>query len=213
MPRIRFIAAAAAAIVLALSLQPASAQSSDDANANRVAAAQPASSPMKLDNFMKTWKPVSVSRRAKKSGSKSARRSSQPAARQVAAQPGAAETASVQAAGQSAQNPEKTIETDGVAVTSFNEVNELDAAANMAAAHQVQVVAFNEINEIDLAAPPAPKAAAASPPPVRVYAETTGQAMASESQAPADESWIAKLLLAAAGTIALAGAARFFLPA
>lgn len=216
MPRIRLIAAAAAAVVLALSLQPALAQSSDDANPSRVTAAQPASAPMKLDNFMTTWKPVSVSRRAKKSRSKSARKSSQPAARQVAAKPAAADTASRQAAGAPAQNSEKTVETDGVAVTSFNDVNELDAAANTVAANQVpadqvQVVAFNEVNEIDLAAPPAPASATVAPPPPSVYAETTGQAVASEQPAPSDNSWIGKLLLAAGGTIALAGAARFFL--
>ncbi len=55
------------------------------------------------------------------------------------------------------------------AVTSFNEVNELDAAA---LTDQVQVVAFNEVNEIDLAAP--------APP---VPAETVGQSVSPEQTA------------------------------
>jgi hypothetical protein len=64
-------------------------------------------------------------------------------------------------------------------------------------ARQVQVVAFNEVNEVDLAAPapPAPD-------------ETVGQSVSAEQPA-ADTSWMGKLLLAVAGTIALAGATRF----
>jgi hypothetical protein len=70
-------------------------------------------------------------------------------------------------------------------------VNELDQSAP-----RIQVVAFNDVNEIDLAAPPAPPAA-----------ETVSQAVSNNPE-PADKSWIGKLLLAVAGTIALAGGAR-----
>ncbi|MFL5094058.1 MAG: hypothetical protein ACJ8ES_02015, partial [Xanthobacteraceae bacterium] len=89
---------------------------------------------------------------------------------------------------------EPATQTDGVAVASFSEANDLDAAAD-----RVQIVAFNEINDIDLTAPP---------PPAPV--ETAGQS-ASPEQAPASYSWIGKLLLAAAGTLALAGASRLLL--
>jgi hypothetical protein len=91
--------------------------------------------------------------------------------------------------------PEDKAYTDGVAVTSQNEVNELDALAD-----SVQVVAFNEVNEIDLAAPAAP-----------LIKETVGQATVAPAPAPADNSWVGKLLLAVGGTIALAGAARFLI--
>jgi hypothetical protein len=86
----------------------------------------------------------------------------------------------------------KTTETDGVGVASFNQPNELDAAAD-----RIEVVAFDEVNEIDLVAP--------APP---VPAETVGQSVTSEPE-PADRSWIAKLLAAVAGSIAIAGATRF----
>jgi hypothetical protein len=101
-----------------------------------------------------------------------------------------------------AASPGKPTETDGVAITSFNEVNELDAAADQVQqAPEVQVLAFNEINEIDQMTTPAP-------PPVP--ARTIWQAVSSDDQTPMDKSWIGKLLLAVAGTIALAGATRFF---
>jgi len=202
---IRLIAAAATATALALAVSPASARSCEDSDtACSSGAAQAA--PMKLDQFMNTWKPVAVSKHTGKS--KSARRraareavaesKSKPAAKaeqtEAKAEPAAVETAPPAAATPSAVaiGPEPAAETDGVAVTSFNQQNELDAKAD-----QVQVMAFNEINELDLAAP-------APPPP----AETTGQSVAAEPVG-SDTSWIGKLLLAAAGTIALAGAARF----
>jgi hypothetical protein len=199
MPNTRTLAAvAAAAVTLTMTLSPASARSCDDGNEPCVAAVSQ-TSPMKLDHFMKTWKPVaSSSKRAKKHGKakvapEPARQTSEPAAVETAA-PSELPAAPTKVAAK----PEMTIETDGVGITSFNDVNELDAAAD-----QVQVVAFNEVNEIDLAAPAAPPASSS---------ETTGQSMVSADvfpdQTPADTSWIGKLLLAFAGTIAVAGMTR-----
>ncbi len=91
-----------------------------------------------------------------------------------------------------AAQPEQPIETDALAVTSSSDANETDGSAS-----QVQVVAFNEVNEVDLAAP-APLAPA----------ETVGQSVSAQEPA-ADTSWMGKLLLAVAGTIALAGVTRF----
>lgn len=203
MPHIRIIAAAAAAVALAFVMSPAQARSCDDGNESCAEVAR-RTSPMKLDQFMKTWKPVAASKRAKKSKAAAkkapAKEIAKPATEEVA-EPAAQEAAAVSdSVSTVAASPQKTIETDGVAVTSFDEVNEIDGAAD-----QVQVVAFNEINEIDLAAPLPP---AASP-------ETTGQAAVSPEvstdQTPADTSWIGKLLLAFAGTIAVAGATRLLL--
>lgn len=200
MAQIRIIAAATVAVVFALSLQPAAARSDENAPAPNAApqiAATQTTALVQLDNFMKTWKPVTASKRVKKSKSKTA---AKPAPQQAATEPAPTEAVPVESVAKTVAPPKQEIETTGVAVTSFDEINELDAAAN-----QVQVVAFNEVNDIDLAAPPAP-----APVPV----ETTGQAaVSSQHPAPADKSWIGKLLLAAAGTIAIAGATRFLVSA
>jgi hypothetical protein len=207
MSLIRLIAAAATAMAVALALSPASARSCEDDNAACATNAQ--SSPMKLDQFMNTWKPVTISKHPGKS--RSARRraareavaesKSKAAAKheqaEAKAEPAVTEPAPPAATlSAAAIPPAQTAETDGVAVTSFNQPNELDAAADQHPP-QVQVVAFNEINELDLAAPPPP-----------LPTETVGQSVAAEPTG-ADNSWIGKLLLAAAGTIALAGATRF----
>ncbi len=199
MAQIRIIAAATVAVVFALSLQPAAARSDENAPAPNAApqiAATQTTALVQLDNFMKTWKPVTASKRVKKSKSKTA---AKPAARQAATEPAPAEVTAFQTVTNPVAAPKPAIETDGVAVTSFDEINELDAAAG-----QVQVVAFNEVNEIDLAAPPA-----------QAPVETTGQAISSQEPAGPDRSWIGKLLLAAAGTIAIAiaGATRFLVAA
>ena len=60
MPNIRLIAAAAVAAALACLPAPASARSCDDGNESCVSLQ---SAPMKLDQFMKTWKPVGTSRK------------------------------------------------------------------------------------------------------------------------------------------------------
>ena len=186
MAHVRLTAAAAAAVVLAFALSPATAAPCNDGDAGCVASAQP--NPMKLDHFMKTWKPVAKSNRAKKT--KSVKK---PAVKEIASQPAVAKPVAPPAQMQTlAAEPEQSVKTDTVGVTSSNEANEIDGAAS-----QVQVVAFNEVNEIDLAAP-------APPAP----AESVGQSVSAQQPA-ADTSWMGKLLLAVAGTIALAGATRF----
>ena len=186
MPHIRLTAAAAAAVVLAFALSPAMARPCDDGDAGCVTSAQPA--PMKLDQFMKTWKPVAKSKRAKKT--QSVRK---PAVKEIASKPTVAETAPPPVPMQPlAAQPEQPMETNALAVTSSSDVSETDGFAS-----QVQGVAFNEVNEVDLAAP--------APPALD---ETVGQSVSAEQPA-ADTSWMGKLLLAVAGTIALAGATRF----
>jgi len=200
---IRAIAAAAAAVVLALTFtpSPASARPCDD----DTAICRDPAAPMRLDQFMKTWKSAATSSHGKKY--RTLRTSRRQAAQELAAkrETPAAETKPAKSAAieppPPAEQPaikvasaEPVTETDGVAVASFSEANELDAAAD-----RVQVVAFNEINDIDLAAPP---------PPAPV--ETMGQSVSPE-QPSTGYSWIGKLLLAAAGTLALAGATRVLL--
>jgi hypothetical protein len=205
MPHIRLTAvAAAAAVVLAFALSPATARPCDDDDAT-CGESVSAQAPIKLDNFMKTWKPVAKSKSsvAKSSAAKSSAKSSKrakkskfvrkPAVKEIASEPAVAETTPPPAVMETlAANPEPPKETEAAGVTSFNEVNEIDAAAS-----QVQVVAFNEVNEIDLRTP-APRAPA----------ESVGQSVSAQQPA-ADSSWMGKLLLAVAGTIALAGATRF----
>jgi hypothetical protein len=198
MPHIRIMAAAATAVALAFALSPAVARSCDEGNEPCTASQ---TNPMKLDQFMKTWKPVAAKRANVSKGAKKQKAAARPAAKQIAT-PAVAETTPPsetppsEAESTFAATPEKTIETDGVAITSFNDLNELDATAD-----QVQVVAFNEVNEIDLAAPP----------PHAPSSETTGQSIVSPGETPADNSWIGKLLLAMAGTIAVVGTARLLI--
>jgi hypothetical protein len=218
MIRICLIAASSAtALVLAFALSPALARSCND-DATTCGSGAEQASPMKLDEFMSTWKPAGVSKhtrkksktaRVRKHGTHHAATESkskasaakaelaapkpEPAAREAA--PPAAETppavSPAEIASTQVASADETIVTGTVPVSSFSQANELDAAAD-----RIQVVPFNEINELDLAAPPRP-----------IPAETVGQSIADEQPA-ADNSWIGKLLVAAAGTIALAGAAR-----
>ncbi|HET7681562.1 MAG TPA: hypothetical protein VFK79_15665 [Xanthobacteraceae bacterium] len=196
MPHIRLTAAAAAAaVVLAFAFSPATALPCNDGDAGCGAtSAQAQAAPMELDNFMKTWKPAArSSKRAKRSKSVKRPAVQKPAVREIAAESAVAESAPPPAPVETlAASPEPSPETDAAGGTSFNEVNEIDAAGG-----KVQVVAFNEVNEIDLAAP-------APPAP----AESVGQSVSAQQPA-ADDSWMGKLLLAVAGTIALAGATRF----
>lgn len=209
----RAIAVGAAFAALAFTPFTASARSCADDRDRAGCAGSAASAPMQLDKFMQTWKPASVARSGKrtrtvrrshhrgetqkvaserKSQSRQASRETAGETKVADAQPSpvAMEIPAPAAVTPAASAPESTLETDGVAVTSYSDVNEVDQAA-----HRIQVVAFNEVNEIDLAAPPPPAA------------ETVSQAFA-QTPEPADNSWIGKLLLAAAATIALAGGAR-----
>ena len=193
MRHIHFAAALAAALaVFAFTAPSAQSRPCDNGEAGCVSAAPQQAAPMKLDQFMKTWKPVSAAKATKKS--RKAKKPRPDVEDAAADEPAVTETekaAPAATASDVAAAPQKAVETDGVAVTSFSELNELDAAAD-----QVQVVAFNEVNEIDLAAPEA-----------SFPAETTGQSVSAPAP-ESDKSWIGKLLLAVAGTIAVAGATR-----
>lgn len=84
-------------------------------------------------------------------------------------------------------------ETDAVVVTSPDELNEIDAAAD-----EVPVVNVDEVNEIDLAVNTV----------FHEEAKTSAlNAMASADQ-PANKNWAIKLLAALGGIIAVASAAR-----
>jgi hypothetical protein len=103
--------------------------------------------------------------------------------------------------------PAAAPETDGVALASADEFNELDAAAD-----QVQVVAANEVNELDLAADtPVPAQAAPTnqtPPAAENTAAMT--AMASADQPAPRSSWIAWMFVALGGMIAAGAAVLLF---
>jgi hypothetical protein len=199
---IRLVAAASATAVFAFLLAPASARSCNDGNAACPEVVEQAN-PVKLDQFMNTAKPAATTKRAgkksktvRRQGSRQAAAESKGKPRATTAEVAKTEPLAAEAAPQALEPARRLVASadknaEGVAVTSFNQANELDAAAD-----QVQIVASNEINEIDLAAPPAPASA-----------ETFGQSVAAPQPA-ADNSWIGKLLLAAAGTIAIAGATR-----
>jgi hypothetical protein len=104
--------------------------------------------------------------------------------------------------------PAAASETDGVALASADEFNELDAAAD-----QVQVVAANEVNELDLAADtPVPMAQAAPANQTPPAAENTAAmtAMASADQPAPRSSWIAWMFVALGGMIAAGAAVLLF---
>ena len=161
MRTIGIIAAAAGVIALCFAVSPATAASCAEDNGSCNSARN---APMKLDQFMDTWKPVAAAKkRAKKSKvvrtrSKKAEprivQAAPPADRMPApaaqTAPAATLAAGALAPGMLAAAPEDK-QTDGVGLTSADEVNEIDALADT-----VQVVAFNEVNELDRAAPPRP---------------------------------------------------------
>lgn len=92
----------------------------------------------------------------------------------------------------------RTIETNGVAVTSPDELNEIDALAG-----EVKVVAADELSEIDLASTPM----AAAPD----QSAQALQSLASADLPDKDIAWIGKLLLAFSGTIAAASVVRMLI--
>src|ERR1700754_3595287 len=171
MSNIRITAAAAVAVVFAFTQVPAFAASCDDGDAGcspRRVAQQEA--PMKLDNFMQAGKAASSSRTTKRAKTPRqprealAKQAPKPAAAPEETAPPPTVAAVIPAAAPAP--PERDV-TDGVAVTSFNEVNQLDAATPPSLPDGVQLVTSNDVNEVDLAAPPP------APP-----AETVAQAAA-----------------------------------
>lgn len=193
MPNIRILAAATIA-ALAFTLTPASARTCDDGACTEV---NPGA-PLHLNQFLKHERAVNPARMAQKKSTvaKPAPKSSVPV--ESPPEPAEQET-DVAADAAPVANPAKTIETGGVAVTSTEEVNEIDALAD-----KVKVVSADEVNEIDLGAD------TTSPSPAPPYEPKALEAMASADQPAAqqDLSWIGKLLIAFGGSIAVAAAAR-----
>lgn len=200
---IRIMAAAAAVFtaVLTVTLAPASARSCEERNV-ACAEANPGS-PLRLDKFMKHNRPAKAAQAAatKPVSAKSApalsARAEQPRETMAQSMDDAADSAGAAEASGPDVGPVRTIETNGVAVTAPDELNEIDAMAG-----QVKVVAADELNEIDLAASTA-----------AVPAQETNAlgSMASADDPVADTAWIGKLLAAVAGTIAVAAAARLLI--
>ena len=194
------ITAAATAILAALTftLAPASAGPCDTGEG--ACAETKAGAPLRLGQFMKHKRAAAATTthhdaQKKPIAAKSAPASDVPAT----AQPSDATVeprADVALAAEPDAGPVKTIETDGIAVTSPGELNEIDAAAGT-----VRVVAADEVNEIDLAAD--------TVPPAPLYETVGAKSMAAADLPGNDISWIGKLLLAFTGTIAAAGIVRF----
>lgn len=202
MPSFRVIAAAAAALAAAIVFMqaPASARPCDPGEA-ACAEARPGT-PLRLNQFLKqkrAAKPAVVDEARNKPPA--AKADSGPAPAQPAENVTVESKTDVAQAPASDSGPVRTVETDGVAITSADELNEIDAlAAN------VQVVAANELNEIDLAA-------GTSGLNARALASmaSADPSVASMADTPADRAWIGKLLAAFAGTIAVAAAARLLI--
>ncbi len=196
MPSFHVIAAAATALAAAFVFMqaPASARPCDPGEA-ACAEARPGT-PLRLNQFLKQ------KRAAKPAATHEAQ--SKPAAAKAYAQSVPTPSESKTDVAQTPvldSGPVRTVETDGVAITSADELNEIDAlAAN------VQVVAANELNEIDLAA---------GTPGLNAQAlasmAAADHSVASTADTPADRAWIGKLLAAIAGTIAVAAAARLLI--
>ncbi len=203
MPVIRIIAALAAiAATFSLTLPSASAAARPcDPGEAACAEARPGA-PLRLNQFLKqkrAAKPAVVDEARNRPPA--AKADSEPAPAQPAENVTVESKTDVAQAPASDSGPVRTVETDGVAITSADELNEIDALAT-----NVQVVAANELNEIDLASgtPGLNARALAS-------MASADPSVASTSDTPADRAWVGKLLAAFAGTIAVAAAARLLI--
>ncbi len=201
MPNIRFMVATATIIAaLTFPVAPASARFCDGESA--CVETKPGA-PLYLHQFLKkspTAKPVQGV--AKKSTVAKAPIESPP----PAGQPSAAameSRAEVTAAAEPDGGPVRTIETDGIAIRSADELNEIDSLAD-----KVRVVAANELNEIDVAAP---TAIAALNQNAQALQSMVSADQPSADLPPKNIAWIGKLLLALSGTIAIAGVARLLI--
>jgi hypothetical protein len=203
MSNISSIAAATVIIAtLAYATAPAHAACDERFGPCKSVQAKPATAPLNLNQFLK--RPVQANpsvKTAKPAGNavKPTRIATKPASRPAVADSVANPAAIPTPVLASELAPaSRSSETDGVAITSAEEINEIDAAADT-----VRIVAANEVNEIDLAFE------ATSLP---AQSETTGQAaMVEEHQVPADNSWIGKVFLALGGVLAAASAARLLI--
>jgi hypothetical protein len=231
MPNIRLMAAATT-IIAALSFGSAPARACDAGAPGCIPApAAQSKTPLRLNQFLKrpaqpkaaaTAQPstantsvVAVSKQPRKAKPRS-RVAAKEIFRPAAVSPAIASSATPTPApaeplrmSDAAPPSAATPETDGVALASADEFNELDAAAD-----QVQVVAANEVNELDLAADtplPTQAAPANQTPPAAENAAMT--AMASADQPAPRSSWIAWMLVALGGMIAAGAAVLLFFTA
>jgi len=202
MPSIRIVAAAAATLA-ALSLPALGASDCSPGTAGCKASSIAQPGPLRLNQFIKhpaqtkvatATKPRSAQHSASKTHTPHVRLAADPVPAPAPAFTNSRPLPEDKAvASETAGQPSYAAETDGVAVTSADEMNELDAAAD-----KVQVVAANELNELDMAADsnPATMAAVENAQPAAPVA---------------DNSWIGKLLAALGGMVAVASAARLLI--
>ncbi len=192
MPVIRIIAAVATIVAtFSLTFPIASAAARPCGQGQAACAETKPGAPLRLNQFLKpkrAAKPAVTHEAQSSPAAAKADAESDPAPAQLESRADVAQAPALDT------GPVRTIETDGVAVTSADELNEIDALAGT-----VQIVAANELNEIDLAAPK---------PTLNAYALP---AMASAGEPAVDTAWIGQLLAAFAGTIAVAAAARLLI--
>jgi hypothetical protein len=224
------LTAAATTIIVALSFGSAPARACDAGapGCTSASAAQP-KTPLRLNQFLKRPAPkaaaiaqtptantsvVAVSNQPRKARPRTrvaAKETSRPAAVAPAVTSSATPTpapAEPLRMSDAAPPPAAAPETDGVALASADEFNELDAAAD-----QVQVVAANEVNELDLAADTPVEMAQAAPTnqtPSAAENAAAMTAMASADQPAPRSSWIAWMFVALGGMIAAGAAVLLF---
>jgi hypothetical protein len=215
MPTIR-IMAAASAIITTLSFAASSASACEPGQSECETSVQPqtkhSGSPLRLNQFLKRPGQSKGATPAAKPSSAAQPKTAKTRAR-VAAKPAAPAATgteySVPAApsivSEAAPEPSAPRETTGVSITSADEVNEIDAAADT-----VQIVAANELNEIDLAADSPSTTGQASAASVDL-AQPSVEAAQPTPQPAADLSWIGKLLAAIGGIVAAGSAARLLI--
>jgi hypothetical protein len=229
MSNIRLMAAATT-IIVALSFGGAPARACDAGTPGCTSAQAAPKTPLRLNQFLKrpaqpkgaaTAQPstantsvVAVSKQPRKAKTRTrvaAKEVSSPAAVAPAVTSSATPTpapAEPLRMSDAAPPPAAAPETDGVALASADEFNELDAAAD-----QVQVVAANEVNELDLAADtpvPMAQAAPANQTPAAAENAAAMTAMASADQPAPRSSWIAWMFVALGGMIAAGAAVLLF---
>ncbi len=197
------IMAAAATIITALTFAPASARPCDDNNGpcNSVEE-KPQADPLSLSPFVTPEDQATVKPRRykKKLLPRATAKQSKPPVTDTIAQPNPSTLPAP--ASKLAPRPPAASETDGVAIASVENINELDAAADL-----VLIVAANELNEIDLAADATLVAAQNETMTTTATAETAALA----DHPSGDASWIGRIFVALGGMLAAASVARLFI--
>jgi hypothetical protein len=206
MPKFR-IMAAATAVIAAFTLTPASARTCADGDPScQNVQAKPQSAPLRLSQFITPGgAPAAKHRASPRAGANKHRIAAKTTSRRAVADALPNPQATIgSVSAEKVAPPAGIVETDGVAITSADEINEIDAAADA-----VQVVAANEVNEIDLAGQAAPATRPDSP--LTVAATTSMTATAPADQAPTDTSWIGRIFLALGAILAVASATRLLI--